>query len=49
MCVMKKNFQQNHIITSEISKLISSLVKYFTPQDTKTISLQNNRKLMPGI
>ena len=26
-----------------------SLVKYFTPQDTKFISLQNNRKFMLGI
>ena len=39
------------IILSWVSnqKLISSLVKYFSPQDTKTISLQNNWKLMPGI
>ena len=26
-----------------------SLVKYFTPHDTKFILLQNNRKLMLGI
>ena len=30
-------------------KVISSLVKCFTPEDTKTISLQSNRKLMLGI
>ena len=35
------------IISSLVNykKVISSLVKYFTPEDTKTISLENNRKL----
>ena len=38
VCHEKKSF----------SKTISQ-VKYFTPEDMKTISLQNNRKFMPGI
>ena len=49
VCNEKRIFSK--IIATRVGnqKLISSLVKYFTPQDTKTISLQNNWKFIPGI
>ena len=52
ICVLKKVVLKKNISTlgsDDMKKLISLLVKYFNPQDMKTISLQNNRKLMLGI
>ena len=50
MCIEKSSSDKNiNTIAVMISKTDITLVKYFTPQDMKTISLQNNRKLMLGI
>ena len=47
MCIEKVIPAKSYHL-ARYQKLLSSLVKYFTPQDTKTISLQNNRKFMTG-
>ena len=40
---------KSHIITSEIWKSDIIIVKYFTLDDIKTVSLKNNSKLMQGM
>ena len=43
--IKKKSSSKTISSLAKYKKVISSLVKYFSPEDTKTISLENNMKL----
>ena len=49
VCIAESSSSKIILSLVRSQNLMSPQVKYFTPVDTKTISLQNSRTFMPGL